>query len=211
MPLVLLTPAATTLKKGLRMTLAPHPIIEDSPLGKYYGFRKCCEAVRDAVPIDEVARCYTNLEPLGGKAWFVGRCPLPEHEDKTPSFYIYPPGRWWCYGCGRGGDVVDLEFFCGDYGELWEAMISLAVEYGVELPKRPESWYRRQERQRPVRDAIDRARFDHLRRRLFRWFFEPSLLRIENPDERAAEAAVLWDVTGPLAQMMLERLRGESS
>jgi DNA primase len=176
-----------------------------------YGFRKCCEAVRDAVPIEEIARRYTDVEPFGGKAWFMGRCPLPDHEDRTPSFYIYPPGRYHCYGCGRNGDVVDLEFFCGDYGELWEAMISLAVEYDVELPKRPESWYRRQERQRPVRDAINRARFDHLRRRLFRWFFEPSLLRIENPDEREAEAKLLWDVTEPLAQMMLKRLRGESS
>jgi len=176
-----------------------------------HGFRRCCEAVREAVPIDEVARRYTDLKPLGGAAWFTGRCPLPDHEDRCPSFYIYPPDRYWCYGCSRGGDVVDLEFFCGDYGELWEAMISLAVEYGVELPKRPQSWYLRQERQRLVRDTISQARFDHLRRRLFRWFFEPSLLRIENPDEREAEAALLWDVTAPLAQMMLERLRGESS
>jgi hypothetical protein len=107
--------------------------------------------------------------------------------------------------------VIDLEYHCGDYGELWEAMVSLAVEYDVELPKRPQSWYRRQERQRPVRDAIDRARFDHLRQRLFRWFFEPSLLRIEDRDEREAEAKLLWDVTAPLAPMMLERLRGESS
>ena len=191
------------------MTLAPDTLYRTP--NNVYGFRKCCEAIRDAVPIEEVARRYTDLELLGGKAWFMGRCPLPDHEDKTASYYIYPPGRWWCYGCSRGGDVVDLEFFCGDYGELWEAMVSLAVEYDVELPKRPQSWYRRHERQRPIRDAINRARFDHLRRRLFRWFFEPSLLRIENPDEREAEAALLWDVTAPLAQMMLERLRGESS
>jgi uncharacterized NAD(P)/FAD-binding protein YdhS len=107
--------------------------------------------------------------------------------------------------------VVDLEFFCGDYGELWEAMIALSLEYSVELPKRPDSWYRWQERQRPVRDAINRARFDHLRRRLFRWFFEPSLVQIEDLGEREAEAALLWDATAPLAEMMLERLRGGSS
>ena len=192
------------------MLTPPHNIIADDPYHTY-GFRKCCEAIREAVPIEEVARRYTELEPFGGQAWFTGRCPLPDHEDKTPSFYIYPPGRYWCYGCNRGGDVVDLEFFCGNYGELWEAMIALSVEYGVELPKRPDSWYRKQERQRPIRDAINRARFDHLRRRLFKWFFEPSLLRIEDPDERQAEAALLWDATAPLAEMMLERLRGENS
>jgi hypothetical protein len=192
------------------MATSPPRIITDDP-HHTYGFRECCEAIREAVPIEEVARRYTELEPFGGQAWFTGRCPLPDHKDKTPSFYIYPPGRYWCYGCNRGGDVVDLEFFCGDYGELWEAMIALSLEYSVELPKCPDSWYRKQERQRPVRDAINRARFDHLRRRLFRWFFEPSLVRIESPDEREAEAALLWDATAPLAEMMLERLRGESS
>jgi hypothetical protein len=133
------------------MSLAPHRIIQHSPPDTSYGFRRCCEAVRNAVPIEGVARRYTELEQFGRKAWFTGRCPLPDHEDKTPSFYIYPPDHWWCYGCGRGGDVVDLEFHCGDYGELWEAMISLAVEYDVELPERPPSWLRRQERQKPVR------------------------------------------------------------
>jgi DNA primase len=174
-----------------------------------YGFRKCCEAVRDAVPIEAVARRYTGLEPLGGRAWFTARCPLPGHEDRTPSFYIYPGevgGRWWCYGCSRGGDVVDLEFFCGDYGELWEAMISLAVDYGVELPVRSPSWHRKQERQQPVRDTIAQARFDHLHRRLFRRFFEPSLLRIEDPEERKAEAAILWEATEPLVEMSVERM-----
>jgi hypothetical protein len=192
------------------MDTPPTRIITDDP-HQTYGFRKCCEAIREAVPIETVARRYTDLEPFGGQAWFTGRCPLPDHEDKTPSFYIYPPGRYWCYGCNRGGDVVDLEFFCGDYGELWEAMIALSLEYGVELPRRPESWHRKQKRQRSVRDAINRARFDHLRRRLFRWFFEPSLVQIEDTSEREAEAALLWDATAPLAEMMLERLRGGSS
>jgi DNA primase len=188
------------------MTLAlPESHLSSSPPNTYR-FRKCCEAVRNAVPIEEVARRYTDLEPFGGKAWFTGRCPLPNHEDKTPSFYIYPHGRYWCYGCGRGGDVMDLEFFCGDYRELWEAMISLAVDYGVELPERSESWRRKQQRQKPVRDAIAQARFDHLRRRLFRRFFEPSLLRIEDLKERKPEAVIFWEATEPLARMMLEGL-----
>jgi DNA primase len=193
------------------VTLAPDQAYQSSLPPNTYGFRKCCEAVRGVVPIEEVAQRYTKLEPLGGEAWFTGRCPLPDHEDRTPSFYIYPPGRFHCYGCGRFGDVVDLEFFCGDYGELWEAMIALSLEYGVELPKRPESWYRKQERQKPVRDAINQAKFDHLRRRLFRRFFEPSLLRIEDSAEREAEAVLLWDATTPLAEMMVERVSECSS
>jgi DNA primase len=168
--------------------------IQDRPPGTSYGFRKCCEAIRKAVPIEHRARRYTTLESFGGKAWFTGRCPLPDHEDKTPSFYIYPGevgGRWWCYGCGRGGDVVDLEFHCGDYGELWEAMVSLAVEYDVELPEGPPSWFARQERQKPVRDALEEVKVRRVQRRLYR-LFAPAIERIEDATERKAEKAQTW-------------------
>jgi hypothetical protein len=170
---------------------APQRILSNDS-NKTYGFRKCCEAVREAVPIESVATRYTNLEPLGGDAWFTGRCALPDHEDRTPSFYIYPPGRWWCYGCDRGGDVVDLEFYCGDYGELWEAMVSLAVEHGVELPERPESWRSKQERQKPMRDAVAKARREVMRRRLFRWCVLPVFDAIEDDGERQQELKRAW-------------------
>jgi DNA primase len=172
--------------------VAPHRSIQDSLPGTSYGFRKCCEAVREAVPIEEVARRYTKLESLGGKAWFTGRCALPDHEDKTASFYIYPPGRWWCYGCGRGGDVVDLEFHCGGYGELWEAMIALAVEYGVELPQRPQRWHNKEARHTRWRKEAERVRANVLRRRLFRLFILPVVNRIENEQERRAELERAW-------------------
>jgi DNA primase len=157
-----------------------------------YGFRRCCEAVRDAVPLEEVARRYMKLEPLGGKAWFTGRCPLPDHEDTTPSFYVYPPERWWCYGCGRGGDVVDLEFFCGDYGELWEAMVSLAVEYNVELPRRPQRWYEKEARHARWREEADKVRAEVVRRRLFRLLILPAVNRIEKEEERKEELERAW-------------------
>ncbi len=185
-------------------------IIRHSPPDTY-SFRKCCEAIREAVPLGEIACRYTELKPYGGKAWFLGRCPLPDHEDRTPSFYIYPNeigSRWWCYGCGRGGDVVDLEFFCGDYGELWEAMISLAVEFDIALPERPRSWYRRQERQAPVRDGIEEAKVHVARRRLYRWSFEPLVLATRDEEDRAHDAQVFWEATEPLARHLVANLIG---
>jgi CHC2 zinc finger len=176
-------------RKDLRV-IAPDPLYK-SP-NRIYGFRKCCETIRDAVPIEEVASRYTNLESFGGKAWFTGRCPLPDHDDKTPSFYFYPPGRYHCYGCGGNGDVVDLEFHCGDYGELWEAMMSLAVENGVELPQRPASWFARQERQKPIRDGIASVRREIRRRRLFRCFVLPVIDTIEAEEEREQELERAW-------------------
>jgi hypothetical protein len=190
------------------MTLSPHRIIQDSPPDTSYGFRKCCEAIRDAVPIEVVARRYTKLEPFGGNAWFTGRCALPDHEDKTPSFYIYPPGRYHCYGCNRGGDVVDLEFHSGDYGELWEAMIALAVEYDVELPERPASWRRKRERQAPIRAGIEDAKVHAARRRLYRRFFEPIVLATEDQDTKAHDAQLFWDATAPLAEHLVANLMG---
>jgi hypothetical protein len=157
-----------------------------------YGFRKCCQAVRNGVPIEDHAGRYTKLEPLGGNAWFTGRCPLPDHEDKTPSFYIYPPGRFHCYGCGRGGDVVDLEFHCGDYGELWEAMIALSVEYGVELPRQPQRWHEKDTRHARWREEAEGVRAGVLRRRLFRLLILPLVDSIEDDAERAAELERAW-------------------
>jgi CHC2 zinc finger len=144
----------------------------------------------------------------------VTNCVLPDHEDRVPSFAVNPEKNvWWCHGCLRGGDVIELARFlwCYEKNEVAMAAADLLHEFGYQIPERPASWYRKLERQKPVRSAIARARYDHLRRRLFRWFFEPSLVRIENQDEREAEAALLWDATAHLAEMMLERLRGGSS
>lgn len=33
----------------------------------------------------------------------------PFHQEKTPSFRVYDSGkRWYCFGCGERGDVIDL-------------------------------------------------------------------------------------------------------
>ena len=35
------------------------------------------------------------------------RCPLPGHDDGTPSFRVFARG-WRCFGCGRKGGILDL-------------------------------------------------------------------------------------------------------
>jgi DNA primase len=160
-----------------------------------YGFGKCCEAVRSAVPIEVIARRYTELRPLGGRAWFVGRCPMPDHDDPEPSFYIYPPGRFHCYGCDRRGDVVDVEFHCGGYNELWEAMIALATEYSVELPRRSETWHSWQKTKYEIRNVAEEARKEIRRERLFKYLvLSGPEFRIEDPEERRAAIERAWKV-----------------
>ena len=173
-----------------------------------YPFRKCCETVRDAVPIETIARRYTELKPLGGRAWFEGRCPLPDHDDHDPSFYIYPPGLFHCYGCDRGGDVIELEFHCGGYGEKWEAMIALKEEFGLTLPQLWASRRAKQERQRPIRAELERMQVAIIQRRLWRWIFKPLVASIGDPEERADEARRVWKDARTLAHLIYERFRG---
>jgi CHC2 zinc finger len=170
------------------------------------------QAAKEKIPTIDLA---DRLAASQGGRWrklgaeWVRNCVLPDHEDKTPSFCVDPDKNvWFCHGCLRGGDVIELARFAWGYEKHEVAMASadLLHEFGHPIPERPKSWYRKQERQKPLRDAIDRARFEHLRRRLFRWFFEPSLVRIEDPNERKAEAVILWEATELLARMMLERL-----
>jgi hypothetical protein len=167
--------------------------------------------------IDEANERVTTLElaerlcPSGfrraGKE-LVGFCPL--HDDRrTPNFYVNPEkNTWFCFVCLVGGDVVELARHKWGYSKSEVAMAAadLLHEFGHEIPPRPASWYAKQKRQKPIRNAIAQARFDHLRRRLFRRLFLPSLVRIEDPEERKAGAAAFWEATEPLARMMLERL-----
>ena len=37
------------------------------------------------------------------------KCVCPFHHEKTASFQVYPKSQsFYCFGCGVGGDVIDL-------------------------------------------------------------------------------------------------------
>src|SRR5918998_4965646 len=66
-----------------------------------------------------------------GERW-VARCPLPGHEDRSPSFTVYPEtNSFFCYGCLRGGDVVELARFawCYEKAEVATAAAYLLLEF----------------------------------------------------------------------------------
>lgn len=42
------------------------------------------------------------------------QCPLPNHNDKSPSFVLYPDNSFHCYGCGANGqNAVDFAVALG--------------------------------------------------------------------------------------------------
>jgi DNA primase len=65
-------------------------------------------SVRDtiaAADMVEVVSARTALRKAGGR--YVGRCPF--HEERTPSFSVNAPDKlYYCFGCGKGGDVVSF-------------------------------------------------------------------------------------------------------
>ncbi|QYJ14737.1 DNA primase [Rubrobacter xylanophilus DSM 9941] len=93
--------------------------------------RQSIEELREAVDIVEVASEFTALRRQGTR--FVGLCPYPDHQEKTPSFSISPDkGFYYCFGCSRGGDAIKL---VEDLKSLpfAEAVAHLAERYNIEL------------------------------------------------------------------------------
>ncbi len=85
--------------------LAHETITERLPVGQ----SKPIDAAKELVPILELAERLCPEGPRRVGQNLTARCPLPGHDDKTPSFYVYPEtGSCWCFGCLRGGDVVNL-------------------------------------------------------------------------------------------------------
>jgi DNA primase len=154
-------------------------------------------AVKDAARIEQVVQDYGEFR-LVGSGRLLGPCVSPGHEDRTPSMSAYTDTqRFKCFGCQEGGDVLDLVVLA-EGCELWEAMVSLSTRYGIELPGRPDSWYRKQERQKPARDAQQEAKIRHIQRRVFRTF-RPMIWEIEDEDERREEVEYLWEAAEEIA------------
>jgi hypothetical protein len=152
-----------------------------------------------------------KLRQVGDK--WVARCPLPQHEDRSPSFTVYPEtDSFFCFGCLAGGDVIELARHAWGYdkAEVATAAAMLLMEFGHEVPQRPPSWVRRQERQKSMRDTIEDARLEVMMRRLWRWVFEPMLADLEDADERERLGDELWVKVLPLATRLVEDRRGAS-
>lgn len=61
--------------------------------------------ILDRIDIKDVIGQYVSLRKSGTR--FVGCCPF--HQEKTPSFYVFPQtGTFKCFGCGKGGDVISF-------------------------------------------------------------------------------------------------------
>ena len=92
------------------------------------------EDVKAQVPLVDVVNAAVRLQQSG--RYLKGLCPF--HEEKTPSFFVFPErGTWRCFGCGRGGDVISFVME-REQASFIEAVESLAREAGITLSRQEE-------------------------------------------------------------------------
>ncbi len=92
--------------------------------------------------ITELVRSYVELKRAGRME--KGLCPF--HNEKTPSFYVYPETEsFYCFGCGAGGDAITFvkRIMNLDYVE---AVKFLASRAGMPLPDEDDSAAKRRGR-----------------------------------------------------------------
>ncbi len=85
----------------------------------------------DRSPIEEIAAPYVELRRRGKN--LVGLCPF--HNEKTPSFNLYPENNsFFCFGCNKGGSVFD--FVMGVENLAFpDAVRQLAQRAGMPVPE----------------------------------------------------------------------------
>jgi DNA primase len=111
-------------------------------------------SLQDSVDLVDIISRYVTLKRSGSA--FKGLCPF--HEEKTPSFTVFPQsGRYKCFGCGEGGDVFTFLMKRGNLG-FREVLAELAREAGVTLPAEPAD-PDAAERARRRTEALDALRF----------------------------------------------------
>lgn len=89
------------------------------------------QELQDKVDIESVISSNISLKRRGKT--LVGLCPF--HNEKTPSFTVYPESNsFYCFGCGAGGDVITFirRMENLDYIEAVKAVAQMA---GVAMPE----------------------------------------------------------------------------
>ena len=116
------------------------------------------DEVKQKLDIVEVVSQHITLTKAGRN--FKARCPF--HEEKTPSFFVFPERQsWHCFGaCGTGGDV--FSFIMKQQGiEFGEALRLLSQQAGVTVPSRIDRDTKKDERERLYQVNETAARFFH--------------------------------------------------
>ncbi len=95
------------------------------------------DEIKARLDIIDVVQSYTPLARAGRN--YKGLCPF--HNEKTPSFVVFPETQTWrCFGsCGEGGDVFGFMMKAEGW-DFRETLQNLAERAGIELkPRSPQA------------------------------------------------------------------------
>ncbi len=124
--------------------------------------RRRFKKLMEKANIIKVVRLYLGNVPMkkSGRLWslkYLMKCPF--HDEKTPSFAIFPNSNsFCCYGCGQSGDIIDLVAHFEGYTKRWDAISKLAEIFEVSIPsgKTNNARTRRRERKTSHKKRIRR-------------------------------------------------------
>ena len=86
--------------------------------------------IRDRIDIIDLIQGYVPSLKKAGRS-FKGICPF--HQEKSPSFVVFPDSQnFHCFGCGKGGDLFTF-YMLAENTEFRDALKELAVRAGVTL------------------------------------------------------------------------------
>ena len=89
------------------------------------------QELKDKNEITDVVSSYVSLKRAG--RLYSGRCPF--HNEKTPSFYVYPDTQsFYCFGCGSGGEVITFIKKIENL-DYTDAVKLLAQRAGMNMPQ----------------------------------------------------------------------------
>lgn len=87
--------------------------------------------LRSRTDIESLISQYVNLSKRGRNP--KGLCPF--HNEKTPSFTVYPESQsFYCFGCGAGGDAITFMRRIENLDYV-EAVKMLADRAGMKMPE----------------------------------------------------------------------------
>lgn len=135
--------------------------------------------------ISEVVSQYVHLRQQGRTAR--GLCPF--HNEKTPSFFVYPETQsFYCFGCGAAGDVIGFTRKINNLGYV-EAVKQLAGRVGMPMPEEDD------------KESHTRSRLLEINRNAARYFYEQ--LNAQTPE--AAQARRYWKEKRGLSDAAIRR------
>jgi DNA primase len=122
-------------------------------MSQYDLSRPVLDQLREAADIVAVVGEHLTLRKTGRN--YVGLCPF--HGEKTPSFSVSrEKGTYYCFGCKRGGDVIDFVMEM-ERVAFADAVERLADRFGVRLPPASPQARRRKDEQDQLAEVMEAA------------------------------------------------------